>query len=124
VSTASARSDSPATATVALHMGRQYRASEKPVAERAMLHHAGVLAVEANPVAQTATVRYDPSRTSVAELRRVAERAGFECAGCNVPGCLCDPLHEPGLPEPAHDAAAVERAHEPSGHGEGGLICR
>jgi len=37
-----------------------------------------------------------------------------------VPGCLCDPLHEPGRAERAHDPAAVARAHEPSGHGEGG----
>jgi Cu2+-exporting ATPase len=103
-----------------LHVGRQYRASEKTVAEAALLRHAGVLSVEANPAAQTATVRYDPSLTSVAELRRVAERAGFECAGCNAPGCLCDPLHEPGRPEGTHDPAGVARAHDPSGHGEGG----
>ena len=45
---------------------------------------------------------------------------GFECAGCNVPGCVCDPLQEPGHPEPAHDDAAVARADDPAGHGEGG----
>jgi Cu2+-exporting ATPase len=78
------------------------------------------LSVEANPAAQTATVRYDPSLTSVAELRRAAERAGFACAGCNVPGCLCDPLHEPGRPEGARDQAAVARAYEPGGSGQGG----
>ena len=110
----------PAAATVVLHVGRQYRASEKAVVEAALLRQPGVLSVEANPVAQTATVDYDPSLTSVAELRRAVERCGFECAGCNVPGCLCDPLHEPDRPERAHDPAAVARAHEPSGHGEGG----
>jgi Cu2+-exporting ATPase len=120
VSTVGARAETPRVDTVVLHVGRQYRASEKAVAEAALLRHGGVLSVEANPAAQTATVGYDPSLTSVAELRRVAERAGFECAGCNVPGCLCDPLHEPGRPEGAHDAAEVARAHEPAGHGEGG----
>ena len=110
----------PAAATVVLHVGRQYRASEKAVVEAALLRHPGVLSVEANPVAQTATVDYDPSLTSVAELRRAVERCGFECAGCNVPGCLCDPLHEPVRPERTHDPAAIARAHEPSGHGEGG----
>ena len=120
MSTAGTRSELTAAATVVLHVGRQFRASEKAVAEAALLRQAGVLSVQANPVAQTATVRYDPSVTSVAELRRAAERAGFECAGCNVPGCLCDPLHEPGRPERAHDPAAVPRAHEPGGHGEGG----
>src|SRR5215831_11013657 len=44
--------------TVVLHVGRQYRASEKAVAEAALLRHGGVLSVEANPAAQTATVRY------------------------------------------------------------------
>jgi Cu2+-exporting ATPase len=105
---------------VVLHVGRQFRASEKAAVEAALARRAGVLSAEANPAAQTATVRYDPSQTSVAELRQAAEQAGFECAGCNVPGCLCDPLHEPGQPEQAHDPAAVARAHEPGGHGEGG----
>jgi Cu2+-exporting ATPase len=107
-------------ATVVLHVGRQYRASEKAVVEAALGRHQGVVAVQANPVAQTATVRYDPSVTSVHELRRIVERCGFECAGCNVPGCLCDPLHEPREPELVHDEAAVKRAHDPDGHGEGG----
>jgi P-type Cu2+ transporter len=120
MNTASTRSEIPAAATVVLHVGRQFRASERPAVEAALRHHAGVLSAKANPVAQTATVSYDSSLTSVAELQRVAERAGFECAGCNVPGCLCDPLHEPGQPERAHDAATVARAHEPGGYGEGG----
>ncbi len=120
MSTASPRSEIPAAATVVLHVGRQDRASEKAVVEAVLLRLAGVVAAEANPVAQTATVRYDPSLTSVAELRRAVESCDFECAGCNVPGCLCDPLHEPARPEHAHDAAAIERAHEPGGHGEGG----
>ena len=110
MSTASTRSEIPAAATVVLHVGRQYRASEKAVVEAALERHPGVLSVEANPVAQTATVRYDPAVTSVAQLRRAVERCGFECAGCNVPGCLCDPLHEPDTPQRQHDEAAVARA--------------
>lgn len=109
-----------AMAVAVLHVGRQFRASEKAVVEAALSRRRGVLSVEANPVAQTATVRYDPSLTSVHELRRAVERCGFECAGCNVPGCLCDPLREAGEPEAAHDEAAIARAHAPSGHGEGG----
>jgi P-type Cu2+ transporter len=103
-----------------LHVGRQFRASEKAVVEAALARHPGVVSVEANPVAQTATVRYDPVITSVQDLRRAVERCGYECAGCNTPGCLCDPLHEPGEPEHGHDGAAVARAHDPAGHGEGG----
>jgi cation transport ATPase len=40
----------------------------------------GDVSVEANPVAQTATVTFDPALASVAELRHVVERCGFECA--------------------------------------------
>jgi Cu2+-exporting ATPase len=110
----------PITETVVLHVGRQYRASEKAVVEAALMQLAGVVSVDANPVAQTATVRYDPSLASVQALRRAVERCGFECAGCNVPGCICDPLHEPAHPEHDHDAGEVDRAQAPAGHGEGG----
>jgi P-type Cu2+ transporter len=65
-----------AAATVVLHVGRQFRASEKAVVEAALGRHRGVLSVDANPVAQTATVQYDPAATSVAELRRTVERCG------------------------------------------------
>jgi Cu2+-exporting ATPase len=120
MSTVSPRPTTSDSETVVLHVGCQYRASEKAVVEAALARHPGVLSVEANPVAQTATVHYDPAITSVHELRRAVERCGFECAGCNTPGCLCDPLHEPGEPEHDHDEAAVNRAHQLDGHGEGG----
>ena len=106
--------------TVVLHVGKQYRGSEKLVVERALHAQPGVIGVEANPAAQTATVTYDPRLTSVDELRRVVTDCGFDCAGCNVPGCCCDPLQEPAAPQPALDEAAVARAHDPAGHGEGG----
>jgi len=53
---------------------------------------------------------YSLAVDTLVELQRAVERCGFECAGCNVPGCLCDPLHEPGHPEQAHDPAEVEAA--------------
>lgn len=108
------------TQTVVLHVGEQYSASEKAVVEAALGRHPGVLEVDANPVAQTATVTYEESVTSIDELRRLVRRCGYECAGCSVPGCMCDPGQEPGRPQRAHDPAAVERAADPKGHGEGG----
>ncbi|MGN6791447.1 MAG: heavy-metal-associated domain-containing protein, partial [Streptosporangiaceae bacterium] len=57
-----------AAETVVLHVGGLNWASEKAVAEAALGRWPGVQAVDANPVAQTATVRFDPARTSVAEL--------------------------------------------------------
>src|SRR5437764_9551924 len=120
MSTATPRPTIQTTVTVVLHVGRQFRASEKAVVEAALGRHRGVVSVDANPVAQAATVRYDPSATSVHELRRAVERCGFECAGCSVPSCLCDPLHEPDQSEQVHAEAPVARAHQPSGHGQGG----
>jgi len=60
-------------ASIVLHVGRQYRASEKAVVERVLGRRPGVRLVEANPVAQTATVTFDTAQTSVAELRRCVQ---------------------------------------------------
>jgi Cu2+-exporting ATPase len=108
------------TATVVLHAGRQFRATEKAVVEAALVRLSGVRTVEANPVAQTATVTYDPAVVSLDWLLRCVQECGFDCAGCNVPGCICDPLHPPGVRERAHDSAAAERAEAAHGHGDGG----
>jgi Cu2+-exporting ATPase len=103
--------------TTTLHVGNLHYASEKSVVERVLARRPGVLSVAANPVAQTATVDYDPARTSVDELRTWVEECGYHCSGRSVPGHMCDPLaHEEPL-APAHDHAAVERADEAHGHG-------
>jgi P-type Cu2+ transporter len=67
--------------TVVLHVGGLYRGSEKAVVETALGRRPGVLRVEANPVAQTATVTYDAGRTSVAELQQWVQECGYHCAG-------------------------------------------
>src|SRR2546421_690596 len=108
------------SSTVVLHVGEQYRGTEKLVAEKALRSLPGVIEAEANPVGQTATVTYDPQLTSVQDLRRFVEECGFQCAGCDVPGCICDPQQEPTAPQPALDHAAMGRADDPAAHGEGG----
>jgi P-type Cu2+ transporter len=90
------------------------------VVERVLANRAGVARVEANPVAQTATVEYDPAATSVEALQQWVEECGYHCAGRSVPGHVCDPLAEEGRDAPAHDHAAVERADDADGHGHGG----
>src|SRR5437763_7707288 len=105
-------------ATAVLHVGGLHYASEKSVVERVLGGRPGVLAVEANPVAQTATVTFDPERTSIAELRAWVEECGYHCAGQSVPGHVCDPLVAPD--HGPHDHAAAERAGEADGHGHGG----
>jgi P-type Cu2+ transporter len=109
---------SPAPHTVVLHVGGLHYATEKAVVERALAHRPGVIAVDANPVAQTATVGFDPAVTSVEELRRWIEDCGYHCAGQSTPGHVCDPLVDPD--HGPHDHAAVERADDAHGHGHGG----
>ena len=109
---------SPARQTVVLHVGGLNYASEKAVVEQVLGHRPGVLAVDANPVAQTATVIFDPEATSIEALRGWVEDCGYHCAGQSVPGHLCDPLvavdHGP------HDHAAMQRADDAHGGGHGG----
>ena len=96
-------------ATVVLHVGRQYLASEKTVVERVLGRKPGVRRVEANPVAQTATVTFSTAQTSVADLRRCVEECGFDCDGQSVPCCICDPLAEP---DPPGGHASMLAAHQ------------
>src|SRR5215217_6958728 len=84
-------------------------ASSKNVAEAVLSRRPGVLQVEANPVAQTATISYDPSQTSVAELAGWVRDCGYHCAGQSVPDHICDPLAEPA----SHDD---HQAHHNHGH--------
>jgi P-type Cu2+ transporter len=107
-------------ASTVLHTGGVQYASEKAVVERQLGAQPGVLSVDANAVAQTATVEYDPEQTDVTTLKHSIEECGYHCAGRSVPGHLCDPLaaHEPLAP--AHDHAALERADDADGHGHGG----
>jgi Cu2+-exporting ATPase len=105
-------------ATVVLHVGGLHYASEKAVVERVLGNRPGVVAVEANPVSQTATVTFDPDRTSVPELREWVEQCGYHCAGQSAPGHVCDPLVSPD--HGPHDPAAAERAEHAHGEGQGG----
>jgi copper chaperone CopZ len=53
------------------------------------VHWASSRAVASNPVAQTATVTYDPARTSVALLADWVRECGYHCAGQSVPRHVC-----------------------------------
>jgi Cu2+-exporting ATPase len=127
------------TQTTVIEVSGVQWASEKAVAEAVLSRRPGVLAVDANPVAQTATVSYDPDRTSVAELAGWVRDCGYHCAGQSVPRHVCDPLVEPhrhdGHPLPAapaeaapehiehrHPQAAQPSPHEAMGHGGHGAL--
>ena len=113
--------------TVVLHVGGLHYATEKAVVERKLRGQVGVLGVDANPVAQTATVTFDPGLTSIEALQQWVEECGYHCAGRSVPGHICDPLEPDEAHKPFHEAAgaghdhaATERASGAHGRGDGG----
>jgi Cu2+-exporting ATPase len=105
------------TSTVVLEVSGVHWASSKSVAESYLSRQPGVLAVEANPVAQTANVTFDADVTSVAELRTWVRDCGYHCAGQSVPDHICDPAddsnvttqHHAGPPALADTSAAGGR---------------
>src|ERR671919_146565 len=95
-----------ATSTAVVEVSRMYRGSSKVVVESALSRRPGVVGVDDNPVAQTATVTYDPAVTSVAEIAEWVRECGYRCEGCCVPQHMCDPMEEPsphGAPTPRGD---------------------
>jgi len=104
-------------ATAVLEASGMLRASEKNVVEAVLGRRPGVKSVEANPVAQTATVTYDPTQTSVEDLRHWVIDCGYHCAGQSVPEHICDPLMEPD-PTGAELKRSPEEAMGHGGHGE------
>jgi Cu2+-exporting ATPase len=103
--------------TTVLHAGGIYRGSEHLVLEEALRRRPGVLAVDANAAAQTATVTFKPEVTSVEELARWVEQCGYHCSGRSVPGHICDPLAPTEPLAPAHNHAAAQPAEDAHGHG-------
>ncbi|GAA1129762.1 heavy metal translocating P-type ATPase [Nocardioides aquiterrae] len=100
-------------ATAVLEVSGVQWATSKNVAEAVLSRQPGVLSVDANPVAQTATVTYDPKRTSISELRDWVRECGFRCAGQSVPSHVCDPMLEPGHDHPVDHARQVTHdAHD------------
>ncbi|HET9144421.1 heavy metal translocating P-type ATPase [Actinophytocola sp.] len=89
-------------------------ASEQNVVAARLGRQPGVHEVEVNPVAQTATVVFDPDQTSLVDLRRWVTECGYHCAGQSVPSHICDPMQEPGTDQ-KHAEHAEEMGH--GGHG-------
>ncbi|MFD5425329.1 heavy metal translocating P-type ATPase [Streptomyces sp. NPDC127084] len=87
-------------------------ASQQSTVESVLGRRPGVLDVEVNPVAQAATVVFDPRRTSLAELRRWVTDCGYHCAGQVVPSHICDPMIEPD--PPGHPTGGPAATAEPA----------
>lgn len=116
--------DDERSVTAVLQIAGMHFASEKTGAERVLGRRPGVLLVEVNPVAQTATVTFDAHLTSLAELRDWVQECGYHCAGRSVPNHICDAMEEP-RPAATSTVAATHAAHdmgamEPAGHHQAG----
>ena len=99
--------------TTVLHVGGLHWATSERAVETALLRRPGVESVEANAVNQSATVTYDPHRTSVAELAGWVQECGYHCAGRSVPNHVCDPMEEPAAHEVDAGHARHPAAHAP-----------
>ena len=104
--------------TVVVEVSGVHWASSKAVTEAVLGRRPGVHAVDANPVSQTATVTYDPTRTTVADLRGWIRDCGYHCSGQSVPDHICDPLAEP----PGQSAHGQAAAATHAGHGAPSVI--
>ncbi|HET6815665.1 MAG TPA: heavy metal translocating P-type ATPase [Mycobacteriales bacterium] len=94
--------------TVVLDVTGMLLGSQQHTVETALRTRTGVHDVVANAAAQTATVTYDASITSVAQLRGFVEDCGLHCAGQSVPAHMCDAMTEPK----EHGERPASAAHE------------
>ena len=107
------RDDRRTTTTVVLEVTGVHWASSKSVTETVLGRRPGVLAVDANPVSQTATVTYDPTMTDLTRLRNWVRECGYHCEGLSVPHHICDPMAVPGAHE-GHDGHPLPVTGEPT----------
>jgi len=105
--------------TAALEVAGMHWASEQATVEAVLGRRPGVLAVEANPVGQTAVITYDPATTSIGQLSAWVRDCGYHCAGQSVPRHVCDPQAEPSAHHTAPADAPADGAHAAMHHGTG-----
>ncbi|WP_295697407.1 heavy metal translocating P-type ATPase, partial [Lapillicoccus sp.] len=91
-------------------------ATQKNAVEAVLGRRPGVLAVEANPVAQTATVTYDPAITTSEDLAEWIRVCGYHCRGESVPDHVCPPHPSPATSPDESLADSSDAATALGGH--------
>lgn len=80
--------------------------------EKRLKKHPGIHHVEANFMNCTATVHYDESAISLAEIKKLVGKCGYHCSGESLPDHQCKPDDPPGV-----TGAVKHTAHgEPAAH--------
>ncbi|MGE3325205.1 MAG: heavy metal translocating P-type ATPase [Acidimicrobiia bacterium] len=107
------------------------RATQAGAVKQSLEARPGVGVVDVNPVAQSATVRYDPTVTSIAAIQAWVQECGYHCSGQSVPNHMCDPLapprpmvasvgdHEGHMTHEGHECLMTHKGHEGHGGHEG-----
>jgi Cu2+-exporting ATPase len=109
-------------ATAVLEVSGVQWASSKNVVEATLGRRPGVLSVEANPAAQTATVVFDPEETGIAQLSDWVRDCGYHCDGQSVPEHICDPMAHPDDHHDHGGEAPPSSPHDAMGHGGHGAM--
>ncbi len=97
--------------TAVLEVAGAHWATEKALTEETLGQRPGVLAVQADPDAQTAVVTYDPAQTSTAELAARVRACGRRCTGRSVAATGPRAPHRPGPSTPTRSATSCRRPH-------------
>ncbi len=84
--------------------------------EHCMMLHPGVEHVEANFVSGTATVHYDESRVTLADLKTWLDHAGFDCPGESHPAHIVKPSDPPAAAMATEHAMPMVAGSEHAGH--------
>lgn len=92
------------------------RASSAAGLEEVLRRHPGIETVEANPVSQTVTVRYDEAAVTADDVRALIERFGCSCGGEIVPCHLCRDEQTAVLGSTVPQRVARTPALEHAGH--------
>lgn len=70
--------------------------------EKRLATHPGIQRIEANFLSGTATVEYDESRMTLADVKKLVSECGYHCAGEHVPGHIIKPSDSPHNHSGAH----------------------
>jgi P-type Cu2+ transporter len=74
--------------------------------EKRLLNYPGIHDIEANFLTGTATVKYDESKVTLEEIKKLISECSYHCSGEQVPAHISKPLDPP--PD-SHSAAAYKR---------------